>query len=149
RQRILLFPRRKSPYFGLSTWSPHPVTYNGKVYPTSEHLFQAFKFMDHRPDISESIRTASKSPEMAWKQGKAYKAQRHPDWDRTEVLKMEITLWHKFSQNGELKKLLLGTGDAELVHFTTGDLWGVGKDNKGRNEYGKALERVRSGLREV
>jgi predicted NAD-dependent protein-ADP-ribosyltransferase YbiA (DUF1768 family) len=28
---------------------------------------------------------------------------------------MEITLWHKFSQNTQLKRLLLGTGDAELV----------------------------------
>ncbi|KAJ7235061.1 hypothetical protein C8J57DRAFT_1089314, partial [Mycena rebaudengoi] len=140
------------PYHGLSTWSPHPVIYNGKEYPTSEHLFQAFKFMDHHPDIAESIRTVSKSPQIAYKHSTGtYLAQQHPDWDKTQILKMEITLWHKFSQNAELKRLLLGTGDAELIHFTTGPFWGVGKGrNKyGRNEYGKALERVRSGLREA
>ncbi|KAJ6537634.1 hypothetical protein B0H19DRAFT_875655, partial [Mycena capillaripes] len=139
----LLSLRRQSPYLGLSTWSPHPVTYNGKEYPTPEHLFQAFKFMDHRPDISESIRTASKSPELAVKQGKAYKAQQHPDWNRT---RMEISLWHKFSPNGEPKRLFLGTGDTELVvQFHYGRFMG---HRKGRNEYGKTLERVRSGLRE-
>ncbi|KAJ7283143.1 hypothetical protein C8J57DRAFT_728497 [Mycena rebaudengoi] len=146
RQRILLNHRRTNPYHGLSTWSPHPVTYNGKEYPTSEHLFQAFKFMDHHPDIAESIRTVSKSAKMVCEHSKTYKTQQHPDWDRTKVLKMEITLWHKFSQNPELKRLLLGTGDAELIHSTPGNFWGVGK---GRNEYGKALERVRSGLWET
>jgi predicted NAD-dependent protein-ADP-ribosyltransferase YbiA (DUF1768 family) len=28
---------------------------------------------------------------------------------------MEIALWYKFSQNVELRRQLLGTGDAELV----------------------------------
>ncbi|KAF8211020.1 hypothetical protein K438DRAFT_1569801 [Mycena galopus ATCC 62051] len=145
RQRIYL--GRKTPYAGLSTRSPHPVTYNGKQYPTAEHLFQAFKFMDNRPDIAEYIRTVS--TEKACQYGESYKTHRHPDWDKMKTYQMEITLWHKFSQNAELKKILLGTGDAELVHFATGPFWGVGKDYNGRNEYGKALERVRNGLRET
>ncbi|KAJ7833070.1 hypothetical protein B0H13DRAFT_1653955, partial [Mycena leptocephala] len=124
------------------TYSPHLVTYNGKEYPTSEHLYQAFKFMDNRPDIAEGVRTISKSPKKAFRHSMAHTAQQHPDWERMKVSKMEIALWYKFSQNVELRRQLLGTGDAELVN----DFWGVGKDEKGRNEFGKALERVRSGL---
>jgi hypothetical protein len=43
RVRILLHPQRKDRYQSFDTYSPHLVTYNGKEYPTSEHLYQAFK----------------------------------------------------------------------------------------------------------
>ncbi|KAJ7837966.1 hypothetical protein B0H14DRAFT_2310687, partial [Mycena olivaceomarginata] len=146
RKRILIHPRRKDEFYGFTNHSPHPVTYNGKRYPTSEHLYQAFKFMDNRPDIAEGIRTVSESSCAAVKYSGARKAHQHPDWDRMNIAKMEIATWHKFSQNADIKQKLLETGDAELVHHTTNDLWGVGKDEKGRNELGKVLERVRAGL---
>ncbi|KAJ7654087.1 DUF1768-domain-containing protein, partial [Mycena polygramma] len=148
RQRILLYPRRQTEYYGFSSYSPHPVTYNGKGYPTSEHLFQAFRFMDNRPDIAESVRTVSKSPLTF---SEAHVEHQRSDWERIRVSKMEIAVWHKLSQHPELKSLLLQTGDAELLvrHFTTGGFWGVGRDDNGRNEYGKLLERVRASLRET
>ncbi|KAJ7604668.1 hypothetical protein DFH06DRAFT_274695 [Mycena polygramma] len=146
RQRVFVYPYRKDQYHGLSTRSPHPVEYSGKLYPTCEHLFQAFKFMDNRPDIAESVRTVSKSPLTF---SEAHVEHQHPDWERMRVSKMEIAVWHKFCQHPELKGLLLGTGDAQLLHFTTGEFWGVGKDDNGRNEYGRVLERVRSSLREA
>lgn len=34
---------RDKPSYSLNIFSPHPVTYEGKEYPTGEHLFQAFK----------------------------------------------------------------------------------------------------------
>ena len=79
---------------------------------------------------------------------------------------MDETLWHKFTQHSDLKEELLSTGDAELVEVC--DLakqnrltlmvsqdsdkdafWGVGSDRRGRNELGKALERLRTRLREA
>lgn len=42
RQRILFY-HKHDPYYGFTNFSPHPVKYQGKVYPTSEHLFQSFK----------------------------------------------------------------------------------------------------------
>lgn len=39
----LLFYRKNNPYYGFTNFSPHPVYYKGKRYPTSEHLFQSFK----------------------------------------------------------------------------------------------------------
>lgn len=42
RSRILFY-HKHDPYYGFTNFSPHPVIYKGKKYPTSEHLFQSFK----------------------------------------------------------------------------------------------------------
>jgi hypothetical protein len=42
RARILFY-HKNDPYYGFTNFSPHPVIYKGKRYPTSEHLFQSFK----------------------------------------------------------------------------------------------------------
>lgn len=42
RHRILFY-HRHDPHYGFTNFSPHPVMYQGKRYPTSEHLFQSFK----------------------------------------------------------------------------------------------------------
>jgi len=61
---------------------------------------------------------------------------------------MEMALRLKFTQHLHLKAMLLGTGDAELVEDSPRDyFWGNGADKTGRNELGKALERLREELR--
>ena len=37
------FYHKHKPYYGFTNFSSHAVNYNGKAYPTSEHLFQSFK----------------------------------------------------------------------------------------------------------
>ena len=39
----ILFYHKHEPHYGFTNFSPHPVMYRGKRYPTSEHLFQSFK----------------------------------------------------------------------------------------------------------
>ncbi|KAJ7699659.1 DUF1768-domain-containing protein [Mycena rosella] len=148
RQRIFIHPQDNQ-YQGFTNRAPYTVKYNGKEYPSSQHLYQAFKYMDNRPDIAEKIRTISKSSIKAFKYSMKNIAHQHPDWDRMRIAKMEITLYHKFAQHEQLKQALLRTGDAELIRHTEDDFWGIGKDQKGRNEQGKALERVRSSLQEA
>ncbi|KAJ7069051.1 hypothetical protein B0H15DRAFT_793826 [Mycena belliarum] len=144
----ILFYDRNEPYYGFTNFSAHPVRYNGKEYPTSEHLFQAMKFLDTRPDIAEKIRTTSRSPRDAFELAHVYKAHEHPAWLKMNIEKMEIVVWHKFTQHESLKRELLGTGDAELIEDSAADaFWGIGADGQGRNELGKALERLRSKLR--
>ena len=43
-------------YSGLLYHSPHSVVYEEELYPTALHLFEARKFLDHRPDLAERIR---------------------------------------------------------------------------------------------
>lgn len=42
RPRILFY-HKHDPHYGFTNFSYHPVLYEGKEYPTSEHLFQSFK----------------------------------------------------------------------------------------------------------
>lgn len=39
----ILFYHAHDPYYGFTNFSPDPVEYRGKSYPTSEHLFQSLK----------------------------------------------------------------------------------------------------------
>jgi len=41
----ILFYHKHNPHYGFTNFSSHPVVYNGKRYPTSEHLFQSFKVL--------------------------------------------------------------------------------------------------------
>lgn len=43
RPRPILFYHKHEPHYGFTNFSNHAVKYEGKVYPTSEHLFQSLK----------------------------------------------------------------------------------------------------------
>jgi len=80
-------------------------------------------------------------------------------WDQNKFQIMVDIFKLKFSQNQELKTLLLSTGDALLVEASPFDnIWGIGlneydakrknmKDWPGENLLGKALMEVRSFLK--
>jgi ribA/ribD-fused uncharacterized protein len=147
-RRQVLFYHRHNPHYGFTNFSPHPVMYRGKKYPTSEHLFQSFKFQGHRPDIAEYIRTCGPRPSVAFSEARRYQASVRPDWKSINVEKMDETIYHKFTQHPELMQELLDTGNAELIEDSDKDsFWGIGADGRGRNELGKALERLRAQFR--
>ncbi|KIM64293.1 hypothetical protein SCLCIDRAFT_1213396 [Scleroderma citrinum Foug A] len=135
-------------FYEFTNFSPHPVFYKGKRYPTSEHLFQAFKFIDDHPDVAESIRSCGERPVLAFDEAHRQQKWVRSDWRQVNVEKMEFALRLKFTQHPDLKAMLLGTGDAELIEDSPRDyFWGRGADYTGRNELGKALERLREELR--
>jgi hypothetical protein len=43
-------------FSGLLYHSPHSVVYEDELYPTALHLFEARKFLYHRPDLADRIR---------------------------------------------------------------------------------------------
>jgi len=70
------------------------------------------------------------------------------DWEDIKIdIMYEINV-AKFTQNENLKEMLLKTGSAKLVEGNTwhDTFWGV-CNGAGRNELGKILERVRNELR--
>jgi len=147
RNRVLFY-HKDDPHYGFTNFSAHPVIYNGKRYPTSEHLFQSFKFQEHRPNLAEHIRTCSERPSVAFSEARRFQPEVRPDWKHVNIQKMDETLFHKFTQHPDLQAELLATGDSELVEDSDKDaFWGIGADKKGRNELGKSLERLRSKLR--
>ncbi|KAF9037694.1 hypothetical protein BJ165DRAFT_1353187 [Panaeolus papilionaceus] len=147
RPRILFY-HKHDPHYGFTNFSAHPVTYNGRKYPTSEHLFQSFKFQGHRPNLAEHIRTCSERPSVAFSEARRFQPEVRPDWKQVNIEKMDEALFYKFTQHPDLLQELLATGDAELIEDSDKDaFWGVGADRKGRNELGRCLERLRTKLR--
>ncbi|KAF9479966.1 hypothetical protein BDN70DRAFT_806074 [Pholiota conissans] len=114
----ILFYHKDDPHYGFTNFSPHPVIYNGKKYPTSEHLFQSFKFQKHRPKLAEHIRTCSERPSVAFSEARRFQPEVRSDWKQVNIEKMDETLFHKFTQHADLRDELLATGDAELVEVT-------------------------------
>lgn len=43
KPKKILFYHAHDPYYGFTNFSPDPIQYDGKAYPTSEHLFQSMK----------------------------------------------------------------------------------------------------------
>lgn len=75
-----------------------------------------------------------------------------PGWSRNKVDIMRRVVLAKFTQHPDLRDLLLATGDARLVEFTTTDndtnrFWGE-VNGVGRNTMGLILMECRSTLRD-
>ena len=131
-------------YGSFSNFSRHPVKIYGKTWPTSEHAFQAQKFLDK--GIQERIRKCS-TPGEAAKMGRKRSLPLRKDWEKVkDNIMCEIVL-AKFSQNKQQRTTLLYTGDSKLVEHTTNDsYWGDGGDGSGKNQLGKTLMKVRKEL---
>lgn len=133
-------------YGCFSNFSPHPIRLKGKTWPTSEHYFQAQKFAGH-PDETE-IREA-KSPMIAARMGRSRKRPLRKDWESVKNSIMHEAVLTKFTQHQDLREILLGSGEAEIIeHTTNDDYWGDGGDGRGKNKLGEILMRVRKELRE-
>ncbi|KAF9790507.1 hypothetical protein BJ322DRAFT_998827 [Thelephora terrestris] len=144
----IYFYHKHEPFYGFTNFSPHSVVYKGKKYPTSEHLFQSFKFT-HKPKLAEHIRTCSSRPSVAFSEARRFAPEVREDWVLMRLsAQMETTIYNKFMQHKDIRRQLLATGDAELIENSDKDsYWGCGADGKGQNELGKALERLRTRLR--
>jgi ribA/ribD-fused uncharacterized protein len=110
-------------------------------------VFQAHKFLEHRPELAERIRTTP-SARAALQEATRLRRLQRADWFDVNVGLMEWVLELKFTQHAHLARMLHATGDAELVEDSPVDaFWGVGADGQGQNELGKALMRLRERMR--
>jgi ribA/ribD-fused uncharacterized protein len=129
----------------FSNFARHPVCLQGKRWPTTEHYFQAQKFLDARD--REAVRRA-RTPRLAAEMGRDRRRKLRRDWESVKVGVMTDAVRAKFTQHEQLRELLLSTGDARLVEHTSMDsYWGDGGDGSGRNMLGRVLMRVRDELR--
>jgi len=111
---------------------------------TAEHAFQALKtkradwicFMDWRDRPGEAKRMGRR----VWLR---------PDWEEVKDAVMLCGVLEKFETHEEARRILLSTGDQELIEDSPFDsYWGRGSDRKGLNMLGKILMEVRRKLRE-
>jgi ribA/ribD-fused uncharacterized protein len=142
--KVIWFYRENDAYGFLSNFALHPITLEGRVWPTSEHYFQAQKFLDET--LRESIRNAPSAKSAALLGHDRTKPLRG-DWEAVKDEVMYKAVFAKFSQHPNLKEDLLATGDAYLVEHTANDrYWGDGWDGRGKNKLGHILMQVRKDL---
>lgn len=141
----ILFYRVTEAYGEFSNFAPYPITLKGKQWPTTEHYFQAQKFVG--TEHEHAIRKLA-SPMVAARKGRSRKLPLRRDWESAKDKIMREALQAKFTQHPELQKLLLETGDAVLVEHTVNDrYWGDGGDGSGENRLGLLLMELREKLR--
>lgn len=128
-------------YRFLSNFWEQEILFEGVVWPTSEHAYQAMKTLDL--DAREKILQAS-TPGKAKRAGG--KAALRDDWEDVKVDVMREVLEAKFS-HPELQEKLKATAPKPIVELNHwGDtFWGV-SDGKGYNVLGQLLMEIRSNL---
>ncbi len=133
-------------FYCFSNFSSFSVKWKEKIWPTSEHAYQAAHFFDTAPELSEKIYRA-KSAHEAFKIAKKNAEKAPKDWEKKKVKIMEDIVRRKLEQNPYVKRKLLQTGKREIVEDSPKDgFWGWGPERKGRNELGKIWMRLREEL---
>jgi len=142
----LRFNDKSRPFDRFTSFSPYAVRFNGEDYPTAGHLFEALKF--ENPKDAERIRQSKSLKDVTATVQKMNNRVRK-DWEtkKLNILAMRKTLLLKFTQHEDIKKLLLDTGEVKLIQDIDDPFWGVGPDDKGQNQFGIALMKVRTLLR--
>lgn len=129
-------------YRWLSNFHACPVMYDGVLYPSSEHAYQAAKTLDARS--REVIRNAPR-PRDARNLGQTVVLR--PGWDEMRVEVMRVILLDKFTRSPALGAQLLCTGDTRLVEGNTwGDRFFGVCGGTGENWLGRLLMETRARL---
>ncbi len=144
---VIYFYSVEDEYGDFSNFSRYPIRLKGKTWPTSEHYFQAMKFVD--PIQQQKIRQAT-TPMEAARMGRDRKQKLRRDWESVKDQVMYEAVQAKFVQHADLAEQLLATQNAKIVEHTEQDrYWGDGGDGSGKNKLGQILMRVRTNLQSV
>jgi N-glycosidase YbiA len=143
---ILFYSTKDIPYGCFSNFSAHKFRLENTIWRTTEHYFQAMKFYPNWDHIN-AIR-AMPSPMQAAKAGRSRARPLRTDWEEVKDDIMRQAVLAKFEQHPEIAKILLETGDEEIIENTTKDhYWGCGSTGTGKNMLGIILMETRQILR--
>lgn len=147
---IKFYRTSEIPYGCFSNFSDHPLTFGDNVFKTSEHFFQAMKYMpfrnaDQRKRFQEIL--DAETPKEAARLGRLRDVAIRSDWESVKDSVMYVALHAKFTQHKDIKEILLSTGNSILIEHTINDsYWGDGLDGSGKNMLGKLLMKLREKL---
>lgn len=138
-------------YEFLSNFYPSEITYDGILYPTVEHAYQAAKSTDI--SIRQKIAGAP-TPGEAKKLGRSVVLRK--DWEHIKEYVMQRLLAAKFNRetHPELVWKLLKTGQAELIegNWWHDRYWGKCRcaihKGVGNNRLGELLMELRAKIRD-
>lgn len=126
----------------FSNFSHHSFWLDDHEWKTSEHYFQAQKFVN--TEHFNTIKSA-KTPLCARILGRSRKFPIREDWEEVKDDVMRKALYAKFSQNKDIKNILVSTDNTKLIENSPNDYyWGCGFDNSGLNRLGVLLMELRT-----
>jgi N-glycosidase YbiA len=141
--------RFRDQYDFLSNFYICTIMLDSVDYPSVEHAFQAAKTFDS--DERYQVQTAP-TPAQAKRLGR--RVTLREDWESVKLDILEVLVRQKFTRHPDLQKLLVATGEIELIEGNTwndrfyGAMWNEKKAEWiGKNHLGKILMKVRQELR--
>ena len=137
--------RFRGKYMFLSNFCSckHGVEFEGQIYPTSEHAYQAAKIENPTGRDSFVVGGSLGSNPMDAKR-KGSKVQLRGGWNKLRTRVMLDICRSKFVRDSQMAAELLKTGNQKIVEGHTSDKFWGGK----QNHLGRILMRIRSELRE-
>lgn len=147
---IWFYRASEKPYGAFSNLYRREISFEGEIFSTSEHAYQAGKA--RKPQVKKWLMDAPSPSLLAMAAHGLYYWDVAPGWSKTKFDRMRSVLRAKFTQHDDLKELLLSTGEARLVESTTTDnavnrLWGE-VNGEGKNMLGVMLMELRAELRD-
>jgi N-glycosidase YbiA len=134
-------------FYCFSNFSSFQVEWKGRIWPTSEHAYQASHFFETAPQLVEEIFRA-KSAHEAFKIAKANTDKLPQDWNERKVSIMKDIVRNKLQQNPYILHKLMQTGQLLIVEDSPkDDFWGWGQNRDGRNELGKIWMELRDEIK--
>lgn len=146
---IRFYRANERPYGAFSNLYRRPMEFEGEVYATAEHAYQAGKA--RKPEVKAWLMAAPSPALLAMAAHGLYYWDITPGWSTSKFDRMKRILVAKYTQHADLGELLLSTGTARLVESATVDspvnrLWGE-VNGVGQNKLGEMLMEVRAELR--
>ena len=143
---IYFYSNREEPYGCFSNFSAHGFNLDEAWWRTSEHYFQAQKFIG-TPHV-EQIRLVL-TPKDAARMGRERDRPLRSDWEQVKDDVMLKAVLCKFQTHADIREILLSTGNQLIVENSPIDYyWGCGADGSGKNKLGQILMQVRDLLRQ-
>ena len=137
-QTITFYRERDEPYGCFSNFSKHGFELGGKFWATVEHYFQAMKFVGTPHE--DAARTCENADGRRNRSATTEPAHCASDWERIKDDVMREAVRAKLEQNADIRKILLATGDAQLIEDAPNDYyWGWGEKHTGKNMLGIIL----------
>ncbi|MFH1814400.1 MAG: NADAR family protein [Pseudomonadota bacterium] len=148
---IRFYRANEKPYGMFSNLFKREIEFEGEVFQTAEHAYQAGKAA--KPEVRKWLMDAPSPSLLAMAAHGLYVWDITPNWAKIKFDRMKRILVAKYTQHDDLKALLLDTGDARLVESATVDnavnrLWGE-VNGVGQNKLGQLLMEVRSELAQL
>lgn len=142
-EQILIW---ESEFYPLSNFSAFAVVWQGRLWPTAEHAYEAASFLDEAiRELIVAARSAHDSRVIAHQ----HKSKRRPDWAEVKEGVMEELFRAKLEQHPYVKQKLLDTGRREIIKNVPDDsFWGWGADQKGENRMGKLWMQLRAEIQD-